>query len=97
MTAEIKALFDYQRQTLKRVGQSGKQKITSEYNFYNYCKRIYDGCYSPLEQKRITIELEDSSLCSTLYEYACRIIWYGRNQAAALYTSDCYKPVLKYN
>ncbi len=96
-TDEIKALLDYQRQTLKRVAQGGKKEITSEYDFYNYCKRIYDGCYAPLEKRRVTLTLEDSMPCENLYEYAFKVIWYGRNQAAALYSSDCYKPVLKYN
>ena len=96
-TDEIKALLDYQRQTLKGVAQGEKKEITSEYDFYNYCKRIYDGCYAPLEKRRVTLTLEDSMPCENLYEYACKVIWYGRNQAAALYSSDCYKPVLKYN
>ncbi len=97
MTDELKALFAYQKQTLKRVGQSGKQEISSEYDFYNYCNRIYNGCYEPLKKKTVTLMIEDCVECKNLYEYACKIIWYGRNQAAALYTSDCYKPFLKYN
>ncbi len=97
MTDEIRALLDFQRQTLKRVGPGGKKEINSEYDFYNYCKRIYDGCYAPLKRQSVTLTIEDGIACETLYDYACKIVWYGRNQAAALYTSDCYKPLLKYN
>lgn len=89
---EMKALFDYQRQILKRVGSGGIAEISSDYDFYNYCKRIYEGRYAPLEKKKTVMTVEDNSPCRDLYEYACKVVWYGRNQAAALYSSDCYKP-----
>lgn len=92
---KIKAVFEYQRSILKRVGNGGKREITSDYDFYGYCKRIYDGCRAPLEKKKITVSVEDDMPCGSLYEYACKVVWYGRNQAAALYTSDCYKPNVK--
>lgn len=92
---EIKAAFKYQRDILKRVGSGGKIEICSDYDFYSYCKRIYEGNYSPLESRKTVFSIEDSNFCSSLYEYACSVVWYGRNQAAALYSSDCYMPKIK--
>ncbi len=92
MTDEMKAVFDYQRQILKRVNSGGRYEIHCEYDFYNYFRRIYEGNYAPLEKKETLISLEDNIPCGNLYEYACKVVWYGRNQATALYTSDCYKP-----
>lgn len=94
---EIKAVFDYQRCILKRVGSGGRFEISADYDFYSYCKRIYEGCYAPLEKKKTVISVEDNMPCGSLYEYACKVVWYGRNQASALYSSDCYKPTVKYN
>lgn len=92
---EIKALFKYQRQILKRVG-SNTEKIYSDYDFYDYFKRIYEGRYAPLVKRKNVITVSNSEKCETLYDYACRIVWYGRNKAAALYTSDCYRPQLNF-
>ncbi len=89
-TYEIKAVFEYQKKILKRVGSTGEIKITSAYDFYGYCKRIYEGRYSPLEKKKTVITVNDDMPCETLYDYACSVVWYGRNQSAALYSSDCY-------
>lgn len=94
--SEIKALFDYQRNTLKRYGDGCRREIKCSYDFYSYFSRIYRGEYSPLEDKNTVISVSDSIPCRNLYEYACKVIWYGRNQSAALYTSDCYKPEIKY-
>ncbi len=90
MTEQIKAVFDYQRKILKRVGSSGEIKIESDYDFYSYCKRIYEGAYSPLEKKKTVIAVNDGDLCESLFSYACSVVWYGRNKSAALYSSDCY-------
>ncbi len=91
----INALFDYQKAVLKRCGESTDITINSDYDFYGYFDRIYKGSYSPLEKKQNTITVYDSTPCNDLYEYACKVIWYGRNQSAALYTSDFYKPEIK--
>ena len=91
-TDEIKAVFNYQRQILKRTGQGGRIEIASDYDFYSYCKRIYDGQYAPLEKQKTVITVNDSNPCRSLFDYACSVVWYGRNQAAALYSSDCYSP-----
>lgn len=93
---EIKAVFDYQRKILKRVAGASSLEIESDYDFYSYCQRIYEGRYAPLEKKKTVISVEDNMSCSSLYDYACKVVWYGRNQAAALYTSDCYKPEINY-
>ncbi len=91
----IDALFDYQRSILKRCGEN-KKSIKSDYDFYSYFNGIYKGNYSPLKKERIAISVNDCIPCKNLYEYACNVIWYGRNQSAALYTSDFYKPEIKY-
>ena len=93
---KIKALFDYQRSILKRYDAVSNREIKSDYDFYGYFSRIYTGEYSPLEKKKNLISVSDGIPCKDLYEYACKVIWYGRNQSAALYTSDCYKPEIKY-
>lgn len=89
---ETEAVFDYQRQILKRVGKSGNIKITSDYDFYDYTEKIYEGRYEPLNKVKTVVTVDDKEKCDSLYDYACRVVWYGRNQAAALYSSDCYSP-----
>ena len=89
---EIRAVFEYQRNILKRVGNAGRIKICSDYDFYSYLKNIYEGGYEPLKKQKTVIAVEDKEKCENLYDYACRVIWYGRNQAAALWSSDCYSP-----
>ncbi len=89
---ETKAAFEYQRSILKRVGSGGKIKICSDYDFYGYMENIYEGRYEPLKKEKTVITVEDKDKCDSLYDYACRIVWYGRNQAAALYSSDCRLP-----
>ena len=91
----IKAVFDYQRKILKRVG-SEITEIASDYDFYSYFKRIYEGRYAPLEKAKTVLSVSGEEMCSSLYEYACSVVWYGRNKSAALYSSDCYKPEIKY-
>ncbi|MBQ8762930.1 MAG: B12-binding domain-containing radical SAM protein [Clostridia bacterium] len=93
---KINALFDYQRSILKRYGIKSKHEIKCDYDFYGYFSKIYKGDYSSLEKKENIISFSDGMSCADLYEYACKVIWYGRNQSAALYTSDCYKPEIKY-
>ncbi|MBO5860002.1 MAG: radical SAM protein [Clostridia bacterium] len=89
---ELRAVFGYQRAILKRTGQGGKIAVESDYDFYNYCKRIYEGRYAPLEKKKMLLTVTDNNVSETLFDYACSVVWYGRNQAAALYSSDCYSP-----
>lgn len=91
-TAELKAAFAYQRAILKRPLSGGRIEIESDYDFYSYCKRIYNGEYAPLERKKTVIAVTDNNPCDSLFSYACSVVWYGRNQAAALYSSDCYSP-----
>ncbi len=93
---KTKALFDYQRSILKRYDGICHCEIKSDYDFYSYFNRIYTGEYSPLEKKKNIISVSDIIPCMDLYEYACKVVWYGRNQSAALFTSDCYKPEVKY-
>ena len=89
---EIKAVFDYQRKILKRVGNSGEIIIRSDYDFYDYMANIYEGRYEPLKKTETVITVDDKDNCESLYDYACRVVWYGRNQAMALYSSDCRSP-----
>ncbi len=89
---EIKAVFGYQRSILKRLGSAGEITIRSDYDFYDYMANIYEGRYEPLKKAKTVITVEDKDKCESLYDYACRIVWYGRNQAAALYSSDCHSP-----
>ena len=93
---KLNALFDYQCSILKRYDGICRREIKSDYDFYSYFNRIYTGEYLPLEKKKNIISVSDSIPCMDLYEYACKVIWYGRNQSAALFTSDCYKPEVKY-
>ncbi len=93
---KLNALFDYQCSILKRYDGKCHREIKSDYDFYGYFNRIYTGDYSPLEKNRNIISVSDVIPCMNLYDYACKVVWYGRNQSAALYTSDCYKPKLKY-
>lgn len=93
----LHAAFDYQRKILKRTGNGGKIKIESDYDFYNYCKRIYESSYAPLEKKKTVLTVNDNVPCDTLFDYACSVVWYGRNQVAALYSSDCYSPEIIIN
>ncbi|MDY6017308.1 MAG: radical SAM protein [Oscillospiraceae bacterium] len=90
---EISALFDYQRSILKRVGKAEKHEIYSDYDFFHYFKSIYDGSREPLKKAKNRITVKDGKPCGSLYEYACEVVWYGRNQGAALYSSDCYNPI----
>lgn len=89
---EITAAFDYQRKILKRVGSKEKIRIESDYDFYGFVNNIYEGNTKPLKKEKTVITVEDKNKCDSLYDYACSIVWYGRNQAAALYSSDCYSP-----
>ena len=91
---KLRAVFDYQRKILKRPGAE-MTEIKTDFDFYSYFQRIYSGCYAPLEEKKTLLSFEDNLPCENLYEYACRVVWYGRNKAAALYSSDCYKPKVK--
>lgn len=91
----IKAVFDYQRKILKRVGCETAE-IRSDYDFYGYYKRIYEGKYAPPEKIKTVLTFDKGELCGSLYDYACAVVWYGRNKSAALYSSDCYKPKVKY-
>ena len=93
----LDSLFDFQRNILKRCGADEKITIKSDYDFYSYLGGIYKGEYSSLEKLPTAITIDNSMPCKDLYEYACKVIWYGRNQSAALYTSDFYKPEIKYN
>lgn len=93
---KIEELFDYQRSILKRYSVKVNREIKCNYDFYGYLKKIYKGSHSPLKKKKNVISVSDCIPCKDLYEYACKVIWYGRNQSAALYTSDCYKPEIKY-
>jgi hypothetical protein len=86
----LKAVFDYQRKILKRPAATPGE-IVSDYDFYNYVQGIYNGELVSLKKKKTFLQFEDNLPCDTLYEYACKIVWYGRNKAAALYSSDCYK------
>ena len=86
----LKAVFDYQRKILKRPAATPGE-IVSDYDFYNYFQGIYNGELVSLKKKKTFLQFEDNLPCDTLYEYACKIVWYGRNKAAALYSSDCYK------
>lgn len=92
---ELAEVFRYQRDILKRTG-SVKSCVTSEYDFYSYFQRIYRGEYAPPRKKKTVISFDDPTPCKDLYEYACRVVWYGRNQASALYSSDCYNPKLNF-
>ncbi len=96
MSDELSAVFDYQRKILKRTGQGGRIIIGSDYDFYSYCKRIYEGESAPLEKRRTVITVEDKNPCNSLFDYACSVVWYGRNQAPALYSSDFYSPEIQH-
>lgn len=89
---EIAAAFDFQRKILKRVGNAGKIRIESDYDFYGFINSIYEGRFEPLKKEKTVITVEDNNKYESLYDYACSVVWYGRNQAAALYSSDCYSP-----
>ena len=93
---KTEALFDYQRKILKRYGEEVDREIKCRYDFYGYFNKIYTGDLPVLEKRENIITIKDGIPCKDLYEYACKVIWYGRNQSAALYTSDCYKPEIKY-
>ena len=93
---KLNALFDYQCNILKRCDGIYRREINCEYDFYSYFNRIYNGEYSSLEKKKNVISVSDTIPCINLYEYACKVVWYGRNQSAALFTYDCYKPEIKY-
>ncbi|MBR6785443.1 MAG: radical SAM protein [Clostridia bacterium] len=88
----LKAVFDYQRKILKRPHKSGRIEIESNYDFFSYCNNIYQGNCKPLEKRKTVITVTDNNPCDSLFSYACSVVWYGRNQAAALYSSDCYSP-----
>ena len=89
---EIAAAFDFQRKIIKRVGNAGKIRIESDYDFYGFINSIYEGRFEPLKKEKTVITVEDNNKYESLYDYACSVVWYGRNQAAALYSSDCYSP-----
>lgn len=88
---KIKDVFEFQRKILKRVG-SETTEICSDYDFYSYFKRIYEGRYAPLKKRKTVLTVDGGEKCESLYDYACSVVWYGRNKSAALYTSDCYNP-----
>lgn len=92
---KLKPVFDFQRNVLRRPC-SEKNEIVSDYDFYSYFKRIYEGGYDPAEKKKTVITVSGDKLCESLLDYACSVVWYGRNKSAALYTSDCYNPEIKY-
>ena len=94
---KLDCLFDYQQSILKKCSSNHTHTVFSRYDFYSYFDRIYKGNYAPLENKQITITVSDNTPCKNLFDYACKVIWYGRNQSAALFTSDCYKPEIKYH
>lgn len=90
--AEMDAVFDFQSKILKRVGKSGKITIESDYDFYGFINSIYEGNACRLKKEKTVITVYDKNECKSLYDYACSVVWYGRNLAKALYISDCYSP-----
>ncbi len=92
--AKLRAVFDYQRNILKRPGRT-LSEIESDYDFYRYFQGVYNGRAVSLRKEKTVLSFTDDMPCDNLYEYASKIVWYSRNKAAALYSSDCYKPNVK--
>lgn len=77
-------LMLYQREVMKKPGKN-EFSVELGYDFYNYFKRIYTDCYSPLEKKKNTLYTTDKS-ASSWDEWSRICVWYGRRDDAQLFT-----------
>ena len=85
-----RALFKYQFDVIKKLGNEAVT-ITSDYNFYQYFKKILQYEYAPLIQKRTAFSIVDKTPVYNLEEYAIRIVWFGRNKRLTDYSSSYYE------
>ena len=88
----LDALFDYQRDIIKKIGRE-TVVIDSDYDFYSYFDRIYKNDPQPLEKKRIRLTVRDPAPVADLAQLARETVWYGRNRRETDYTSSHYAVV----
>ena len=86
---EMDALFRYQYDIMKKVGQT-EVEITSEYDFYSYFAAVYLNAPAPLQKRKIRLTLTDPKPVFSLPDYARETVWYGRNRQETDYTSHFY-------
>ncbi len=80
------SLFRYQCDIIRYPGQE-TVVVESEYDFYNYFENIYEDKYSPLQKKKIRLDIELEKKIYDWAVYAREIIWYGKRRSATLCTN----------
>lgn len=80
----LEELIRYQSSVIKAPDISDFS-FESNYDFYNYFKRVYTDSYAPLEKKKNRISTTNRPF-SGLDEWARICVWYGRRDDAQLYT-----------
>ena len=89
LSDEMDALFRYQFDIMKKVGQTDVA-ITSAYDFYSYFAAVFLNAPQPLQKRNIRITLTDPKPVFSLPDYARETVWYGRNRQETDYTSHTY-------
>ncbi len=83
-------LMKYQREIL-RLPAKAEIICESDFDFYNYFRRIYTGEYNPLEAKKNTVSVRFDDNITEWRDYAREIVWYGRRKGATLATNGRYR------
>ena len=91
-----KSLLQYQKNILKDLKKI-EDPIESDYDFYSYFNRIYNGEYSPLNRIKNVLTISGDSRISSWEDYARDIVWLGRRDDAALYTGSRYAISVDYS
>ncbi|MBQ2847915.1 MAG: radical SAM protein [Clostridia bacterium] len=86
---EIKALFKYQYDIIKKIGVSDVL-ICCEYDFFSYFNKFFLGGYEKLKKSKVCLKIKDMSVVNSFDEFAREVVWYGRNRRATDYSSSNY-------
>ncbi len=70
-------LMKYQKAVVRKPCEE-KSECKTDYDFYNYFKRIYVNKYEPLESGKFTTLFSDSNPVYNWEEFGKRVVWYGK-------------------
>ncbi len=70
-------LMKYQKAVIRKPCEENSECGT-DYDFYNYFKRIYVNKYEPLESGKFTTLFSDSNPVYNWEEFGKRVVWYGK-------------------
>lgn len=70
-------LLSYQKAIIRRPNDK-EHEISLNYNLHDYFGKIYVNEYQPLEKKKITLRLVDSTVYDNWQDFARFVVWYGK-------------------